>query len=54
MRVHLENLEVRIFEKFNKYHGKWYETWKNLVATNNSPLKQYEIDQITGIERNVH
>ena len=34
------------FEKFNKYHGKWHETWENLVATKNSPLtplKQYKI-----------
>ena len=34
------------FEKFNKYHGKWHETWKNLVATKHSPLtplKQYKI-----------
>ena len=36
---------------------KLYETWKNLVATKNSPLtplKQYKIHQITGIERKVH
>ena len=34
-------------EKFNKYHGKCHETWKNLVATKNSPLtplKPYKIN----------
>ena len=58
--THLENLEN--LEKWGytwktwKYHGilkklinimgKWHETWKNLVATKNSPLtplKQYKI-----------
>ena len=37
--INLENLEIsRNFEKVNKYHDeKWYEAWKNLVATKIHP-----------------
>ena len=55
--LNLENLEKWGYTwKTWKYHGilknlinimeKWHETWKNLVATKNSPLtplKQYKI-----------
>ena len=36
---------------------KWQETWKNFVATKNSPLtplKQYKIHEITEIEMKVY
>ena len=47
MRVHLENLEISWnFQKFNKYHGKWHETWKNLMATKNSPLTPLKQNKI--------
>ena len=36
---------------------KWYETWKNLVATKNSPLiplKQYKIYFIAEVAKKVY
>ena len=47
MRVHLENLEISYnLENLINIMEKWQESWKNLVATKNSPLtplKQYKI-----------
>ena len=64
----LENLEKWGYTwKTWKYHGilknlinimeKWHETWKNLMATENSPLtplKQCKIHKITEVERKVY
>ena len=45
MRVHLENLEIWNFEKFNKYHGKM--TWNlGKLATKNSPLTPLKLYKI--------
>ena len=46
MRVHLENLEIWNFEKFNNIMEKWHETWKNWVATKNSPLTPLKLYKI--------
>ena len=66
--LELENLEKLEYTwKTWKNHGilkqlidimeKWHETWKNLVATKNSPLtplKQYKIHYIIEVERKVY